>query len=287
MGAKLRDYGMLVKLRLNLTVVFSAAMAYVIATEGAINWLGLGLLILAGFMVTGAANALNQVLEREYDAMMQRTADRPLAAGRMTVSEAVMVAGLLSFAGVALLAFFNPWAAILGMLSMILYAFVYTPLKRVGPIAVFVGAIPGALPTMIGCVAFEGQITLLAVVLFAIQFLWQFPHFWAIAWLSHEDYLQGGFHLLPSAHGTKDENVGRQSMWYALMLIPVSLLPWWLNYNSLVASLLLVLLSIGYAWKGYQLYQYNDRATARKQMFYAFLYLPAALCILYIDKLIG
>ncbi|MEM6318873.1 MAG: protoheme IX farnesyltransferase, partial [Bacteroidota bacterium] len=184
---KLNDYGLLVKFKLNLTVVFSAVMAYLIAFDRTASWIGIIVLAIGGFLVTSSANALNQVLERDYDKLMKRTENRPLAAGRMSVSEAVIVAGISCLVGTALLSMFNAWTGLLGMVSMVLYAFVYTPMKRVSPMAVAIGAIPGALPLMIGCVAAQGGMTTLAVTLFVIQFLWQFPHFWAIAWLGDKD----------------------------------------------------------------------------------------------------
>ena len=176
--SKIRDYAQLIKMRLALTVVFSSVMAYLIGLGGSIEWLPLLILAAGGFLITGAANTLNQVLEREYDAQMKRTAGRPLAANRMTVSEAVLAAGMMSMLGIILLAFFNPWTAFLGTLALVLYAFVYTPMKRISPLAVAVGALPGALPTLIGVVAAQGSITQLGIALFFIQFLWQFPHVW-------------------------------------------------------------------------------------------------------------
>jgi len=185
---KIQDYKLLVKFGLNMFVVFSAAAAYLTTIQTPINWAKVLTLSLAGFLITGAANALNEVLERDFDKMMNRTANRPLAAGRMNSSEAVLAAGIMSLIGLSLLAMFNPLTVFLGSLSLISYAFVYTPLKRVSPIAVLIGAIPGALPVMIGSVAATGVLTPLAIALFAIQFLWQFPHFWAIAWIADEDY---------------------------------------------------------------------------------------------------
>ena len=180
----MQDYGILMKFKLSLTVVFSAVMAYLIALEVTINWGYVVALFLGGFFTTGAANALNQVLEKDYDKLMKRTENRPLATGRMTSSEAILVAGLSSLIGVTLLAIFNPMTAFLGMVSLILYSFVYTPMKRVSNISVFIGAIPGALPIVIGCTAAEnGHLTSLALSLFGLQFIWQFMHFFAIAWL--------------------------------------------------------------------------------------------------------
>ena len=284
-GQKARDYYMLVKFRLSLTVVFSSVMAFLIASAGSINWLAVGILSLGGFLVTGAANTLNQVLEKDFDKLMKRTANRPLAAGRMTVSEAVMAAGFMSVMGITLLALFNPWTAFFGTLSLVIYAFLYTPMKRVSPVAVAIGAIPGALPTLIGVVAASGEITLLALVLFAIQFLWQFPHFWSIGWLGHEDYHNAGYKLLPGKNGTKDRNTALQALLYALFLLPVSLAPFFLGWAGIIALGLTLLLSLGYVAMAWKFYKNNDRKSALQLMFYSFLYIPVVLIVLFLDKI--
>lgn len=282
---KVSDYGQLVKFKLNLTVVFSAIMAYVIAFDGTASWSGIIVLGLGGFLVTAAANTLNQVLEREYDKLMKRTANRPLAAGRMSVSEAVIIAGLTCLSGTALLAMFNPWTGLLGMISMVLYAFVYTPMKRVTPNAVAVGAIPGALPLMIGCVAAQGGMTTLAIVLFVLQFLWQFPHFWAIAWVGDEDYKKAGFNLLPSKNAQLDSSIGGQSMIYALFLIPVGLMPYWLGVTGMTSAIIVTIASIIYTFFSWNLYKKCTKEAALKLMFSSFFWLPVVLFALYFDKL--
>ena len=268
-----------------MLVIFSAAMAYLIAVGGAMDWTTLILLCVGGFLVTAASNTLNQVLERETDQLMKRTADRPLAAGRMSVSEAVMIAGFTSLIGITLLAAINPWTALLGTVSFILYAFVYTPMKKVSPIAVFIGAIPGALPTMIGCVAGEGTITALAIGLFAIQFMWQFPHFWAIAWVGHEDYTNAGFRLLPSKNGEKDSNTGLQSFIFALMLIVVSWMPYFLGVTGIISAVVLTIIGLAYAWYSWELYKKCTKEAALRLMFSSFIYLPIALVVLVLDKI--
>lgn len=280
---KLTDYKLLVKFRLNLTVVFSSVMAYLIAAQGAVDWGAVCLLGLGGFLVTGAANALNQVLEKDFDKLMKRTMDRPLAAGRMTVSEGVMAAGFMSIFGIGILASFNPWTAFLGTIALMSYAFIYTPMKRVSPIAVLVGAVPGALPMMIGCVAVEGSLTSLAIALFGIQFMWQFPHFWAIGWLGDEDYTKAGFNLLPS--GLKNQNVGFQSAIYALMLLPLGMMPYLLGTTGITSAIVSALAAFVYAYYGWNLYQKCDRKAARQLMFSSFFYLPIVLFALYWDKI--
>ena len=282
---KAKDYQMLMKFNLSLMVVFSAVMAYLIVAPVSVSWVEVCLLALGGFLVTGAANALNQVLEKDYDRLMARTANRPLAAKRMDTSEAVMLAGLMSLLGIVLLAFFNPWTATLGMLALISYAFLYTPMKRVGPMAVFVGAIPGALPVLIGCTAMQGSITTFALVLFGIQFLWQFPHFWAIAWLGHEDYTKAGFRLLPSASGEPDANTGMQSFLFALMLLVLSMVPYLMGMTGMLSAVVLFLVGSLYAYYAWQLYKDCTREAARRLMFCSFFYLPVSLIVLYIDKI--
>ncbi len=284
-GQKVHDYKLLVKLRLTLTVVFSSVMAFLIAAPGAIDWLAVGTLALGGFLVTGAANSLNQVLEKDYDRLMKRTADRPLAAGRMKVSEAVLAAGLMSLFGICLLALFNPWASFFGMVALVSYAFLYTPMKRVSPLAVLIGAVPGALPTLIGAVAAEGQLTSLALVLFGIQFFWQFPHFWAIGWLGHEDYHRAGYKMLPTVDGKPDPNTGMQAFIYALFLLPAGFLPYLMGVTGSISAVVVLLLGAVYAAMGFNFFRRNDRKTALALMFYSFLYLPATLVAFYLDKM--
>ena len=283
---KVQDYKMLVKLRLSLTVVFSSVMAFLIASDGRWTWVAVAVLAIGGFLVTGAANTLNQVLEKDYDKLMTRTANRPLAAGRMTTSEAVLAAGFMSLIGISLLAFFNPWAAFLGTLSLVFYAFVYTPMKRISPIAVFIGAIPGALPTMIGCVAIEGQLSLLALSLFGLQFFWQFPHFWSIGWLGYDDYSKAGYKLVPMRDGKMDDKeTGWQSLLCALVLLPMGLLPYFTGESGIVSAILVTLLGLGYVAMSWRFYQQAERKTALGLMFYSFAYIPFSLILLFIDKI--
>ncbi len=284
MSQKVKDYQLLFKFRLSLLVVFSSVMTYLLVAESLL-WEHLVLLSVGGFLVTGAANALNQVLEKDFDKMMQRTADRPLATGRMTVYEAVFLAGVMSVIGTSLLALLNPLTALFGAISLLLYAFVYTPLKRVSPIAVIVGAIPGALPTLIGCVAYEGTLTALAIVLFGIQFFWQFPHFWAIAWLGHEDYTKAGYYLLPSSNGERNNQVGMQSFIYGIMLLPLGLLPYWMGISGLVSAILVSIVGIYYVALCWRLYKECTDAAAKQLMFASFFYLPVVLILFLIDKI--
>ncbi len=282
---KVRDFGELVKFKLNLTVVFSAVMAYLIAAEGATNFASILILALGGFFVAGSANALNQVLERDFDKLMKRTANRPLAAGRMTVSNAVLTAGLLGIVGLMFLALFNPWASLFGMVALLSYAFLYTPMKRISPAAIAIGAFPGALPMLIGCVAFQGELTSLALALFALQFFWQFPHFGAISWLGFEDYRKAGFKFVAEKNGQRDKTIGIQGFIYALCLVPVGLLPWYAGYTGIGSAIFLTILALVYAWFGWNLHKNDDRKSAMQLMFSSFFYLPLALIALWIDKI--
>lgn len=284
-GQKIRDYKLLFKLRLSLTVVFSSVMAYLIAFDGTVSWWPILVLSLGGFLVTGAANTLNQVLEQEYDALMKRTADRPLAAGRMKSSEAVLAAGFMSLTGIMLLALFNLWASFFGTLALVTYAFVYTPMKRISPIAVVIGAVPGALPVLIGAVAAEGTLSALGISLFAIQFFWQFPHFWSIGWLGFEDYQKAGYKLLPTREGERDRNIGKQSFFYATLLLPVIALPWYLGATGWWSLIGVSLLTVGYMVLSFLFYRKNDRRSALQLMFYSFLYIPGSMLLFLIDKL--
>lgn len=281
---KIRDYKLLIKFRLSATVVVTSVLAYLVAAEEPFGWWPILVLASGGFLVTGASNVLNQVLEKDYDALMKRTADRPLAAGRMKVNEAVLSAGFMSLFGIMLLALFNLWASFFGMLALVIYAFVYTPMKRFSPIAVVVGAIPGALPTLIGAVAASGTLTTLGLILFFIQFLWQFPHFWSIGWLGFDDYQKAGYKLMPTKNDQPDPSVGLQSFLYAMLLIPVVTLPYLLKYSGLYSAIFLLLLTVGYIYVSWNFYKQNDRKSALTLMLYSFIYIPGALLALVIDK---
>jgi protoheme IX farnesyltransferase len=274
----LSDVLELTKMRLTSMVVFSAVIGYAIAAGGSIQIMPVLILAVGGFCVAGAANAINQILEKEYDALMTRTMDRPVAAGRMPVSEAVVIAGLLVLVGVVLLALFNPLAAFLGMLSFILYAFLYTPMKRYGTLSVAIGAIPGALPVVIGSVAYEGTLTWLALVLFAIQFLWQFPHFWAIGFLSFDQYQRAGFKLVPaSSTGEVHGDLGRHTLIYAMLLLPVCAIAFSMGITGTITTVLMTLVSLWYIYQAYLFWKRFDQKSARALMFTSFAYLPLVL----------
>ncbi len=283
--SSLKDFATLIKFKLSMTVVFSAVMAYLIALKTPLDYVQLLILTLGGIFTTGAASALNQAIEKDYDKLMNRTADRPVAAGRMTPSGAVLIAGFMSLFGVAFLAYFNPITGILGMISLILYAFIYTPLKRVSNISVTVGAIPGALPVVIGCTAANnGSLTVLALGLFGLQFFWQFAHFWAIAWLADEDYKKAGFFLLPSKNGEKNKSVGIYCSLYTAAIFPFIGLLYFSNNIGGISALLLSIVTLGYLYFCIQLAKNTERKTALQLMFAALAYLPIVLGIVLICK---
>ncbi len=278
--SKLDDVYILVKFKLSLMVVISSCLAYLVIAGSSFSFLTLSLLFLGGMAVTGAANAVNQVLEKEFDSMMERTKLRPLADDRMKSSEAVLISGLLLVFGTLCLGLLHPLAAFLGMASFILYAFVYTPLKRYSTLSVAIGAIPGALPVLIGTVVHDGSITMLGLVLFFIQFLWQFPHFWAISYLSFEDYNKANYKLLPKGKdGNIDKNLGAYSALYAVMIVPVVILSYYFEgaQMSIISLAAILLMTLYYTFKSLQLQWNPSRATARGLMFCSFFYLPVVL----------
>ncbi len=284
--AKCNDYAQLVKVRLNLTVVFSAVIGYLLAAGSFADWWSIFCIGLAGFLITGAANAINQILEKEFDALMKRTKNRPLAAGRMEVGEAVLIVGVFAVVGIALLAWqFNTLAAVVGAISMLIYGFIYTPLKRISPIAILVGAIPGALPPLIGWLAYAGMFTYEAYLLFGIQFLWQFPHFWAIGWLGAEEYDKAGFKLMPTPE-TKNRAMALQIIFYIVILLIVSLLPTALGMLGNISGVTAFVLGLFFLYYGWNLLQKCDNKAALKLMFASIIYLPVLQIMMVIDKFI-
>jgi protoheme IX farnesyltransferase len=278
----------LFKLRLSFLVVVSCILSYEMgAKEWELN--KLGWLILAGFLLTGGSNGANQVLERQWDALMHRTKTRPLPTNRISTTGAWLVSLIAAGLGIYILFYYlNTASGILGFAAFLSYAFIYTPLKRVTPWAVFVGAFPGAIAPMLGYVAATNHFGLEAGILFAVQFVWQFPHFWAIAWVSHEDYNRGGYKLLPFS-GMPDKKTAFQIMVYSLFLIPVSLLPWTLPLESpMVGNIAAVIVSFAGIWisfLAYNLFKEPTLLNARKVMFASFFYLPIVQIAYVIDKI--
>lgn len=283
--SELVDFTQLVKIRLSATVVFSALLSYWIALPLDTS-LGYKMfsLVMGGFLVTGAANALNQVLEKNYDALMDRTSNRPLPSGRMDDSTAIFLAGIMSVFGLIFLASLSLWSAVIGAISLLLYAFVYTPVKRLSTAAVFIGAIPGALPVLIGTVSAEGEFTILGLGLFAIQFFWQFPHFWSISWLGHQDYIRAGFKITPSLTPSPTNKTGFQAFIYSLFLLPVLFLCAYTGILGFMSLLVAFVFTIIYIVLSYQLFAINNRKAARSLLFFSFLYIPVLLGVFLIDK---
>lgn len=270
--SKFKDYLALAKLRLASLVVFSAVLGYFMAAE-TVNFLHLTYLIIGGFLVTGSSNAFNQVIEREADKKMKRTSDRPIPAGRMTITEASVMASIWGVLGIALLWFgLNPLSGILASLSLFIYVFIYTPLKKVGPVAVFVGAFPGAIPPMLGYVAETGTFGLIPGLLFATQFIWQFPHFWSIAWKLHDDYSLAGYQLLPTRN--RDSVSAMQIVIYSLFLIPISLAPFWFGIGGWIATSIVLIAGVVSAVLAARLFLKRDMKSATQLMFCTFIYLP-------------
>jgi protoheme IX farnesyltransferase len=281
--AKARAYWELLKFRLSFLVAFSCAFGYVLASEQ-INWFSLAMLFTGGFLLSGASVIVNQIIEKDLDKLMTRTMGRPLPTGRLSVQEAIIFCMICMISGVAILMVFtNLLTTLLSILSMILYSFVYTPLKRIGPIAVFVGAIPGALPPLLGWTASAGVITYEALIIFGIQFIWQFPHFWAIAWVADDDYKKAGFKLLPSS-GQKDLNTAIQIMIYTMFLIPLGLLPATFGITGINSAIVATVCGTIFFALTFSLMKSGDRKAALKIMFGSFLYLPIVQIAYLLDK---
>jgi protoheme IX farnesyltransferase len=277
-------YWELLKFRLSFLVAFSCAFGFVLAS-GQVDWVKLAMLFIGGLLLSGASSAVNQVLEKDFDKVMTRTMTRPLPTQRVTVQEALIFAGIcLALGTLILIQFTNSLTVLLSLLSMVLYSFVYTPLKRVGPVAVFVGAIPGALPPLLGWTAATGVISYEALIIFGIQFIWQFPHFWAIAWVADEDYKKAGFKLLPSG-GQKDLNTAIQIMIYTLCLIPLGLLPATFGITGINSAVVVTVCGVLFFSQTFSLMRSGDRRAALKIMFGSFLYLPIVQIAYLLDKM--
>lgn len=281
--AKAKAYWELLKFRLSFLVAFSCVFGFVLASAQ-VNWVTLFMLFLGGFLLSGSSVTINQIIEKDLDKLMVRTMNRPLPTHRVSVNEAITVAALCLIAGVSILILYtNLLTTLLSVVSLILYGFVYTPLKRVGPIAVFVGAIPGALPPLLGWTAATGGISHEALIIFGIQFIWQFPHFWAIAWASDDDYKKAGFKLLPSG-GQKDLNTAIQIMIYTMFLIPLGLLPATFGITGINSAIVATLCGVVFFALTFSLMKSGDRRSALKIMFGSFMYLPIVQIAYLLDK---
>lgn len=295
------DFSKLVKFRLSFTVVFSASISFLIGSkiqidrgiaEG-INWSNWLVLIIGGFLVTAAANCFNEIIEVDLDKLMARTKDRPMPAGRMTTGQGLVLGLIMGIAGTWLLGKLNLETGLISVFSILLYAFAYTPLKQKSPIAVFVGAIPGALPPLIGYIAAIGGQSeigyvpvdyLIAIILFSIQFVWQFPHFWAIAWVLDDDYKKAGFRLLPTKK--RDKTSAVLTFISTLILIPVSLLPTFLGFGGYYIAGVSIIAGILFSYYAYQLMVKMDLPSAKKVMFCSFFYIPLVQLILLFDLIV-
>jgi protoheme IX farnesyltransferase len=274
--SKIKSFLKLTKFTLSALVVFSAIITFFTVAE-TYNWKQVLAICLGGFLVTAAANGFNQIIEKDLDKLMNRTKLRPIPTGNLTVNQAFVICAIFGIIGTIMLwVFTNPLSGIIGFVSIILYTLVYTPLKRVTPFSVFVGAIPGALPTLIGSIAATdgfGHISFFAILLFCIQFFWQFPHFWAIAWVSHDDYQRAGFFMLPSKGG-RDKSSRSQILVYTLSLFPIALTPFIFNFAGWMSATVVSCMGLVFIIQAYNLFKSGTIVDARKLMFGSFVYLP-------------
>ena len=287
--SKLKDYIQLTKANLSFMVVYSSLIGYLLAPHGNFTWVTALLLAIGGSLITISANIVNQILERESDKHMRRTQNRPLPDGRMKTSEAWVLVFVFGVIGVGTICyFFNFFAGMLGLLSLLLYGFAYTPMKKIHPIATFIGAIPGALPPLIGWVAASNSLSGLenagGWALFLIQFFWQFPHFWAIAWVGYDDYLRAGIRMLPS-HAGKTKYTGLQCMYYSLTLIPISMIPYAIKLTGAFSMYVAVALGLAYFVASVMFYRRSDNSSAKGLMYTSFFYLPIVMLAFLYDKL--
>lgn len=269
--SKLKAIMALMKLRLSFLVVVSSVSGFMFASGsfGVNFWL----LISGGFLITGASNAFNQIIERDLDKKMPRTAKRPLPTNKLTVTEAFVWALLMAVVGAILLFQINFFSGILGLLALSMYVFLYTPLKRISPWAVFVGAFPGAIPPMLGVIAVTNEFSQLAGIMFFVQFIWQFPHFWAIAWVVDADYAKGGFSLLPSK-GRKDKLSATIILLSSILLVPAGILPYIFNYTGIISLIIGLIAGLWFLWITIRFYRTREDKLAKKLMFASFIYLP-------------
>src|SRR5436190_9326889 len=283
---KIKDYFQLVKLSLSIMGVFSSVISYLLAPKVVeYDWVMIFLLFAGGMLVTGSANAINQVVEKDTDAMMKRTASRPIASGRMSAVEGWAFAIITGAIGVFILGWYFNWlSAGLAAFSLFLYAFIYTPLKKVNAVAVLVGAFPGALPCLIGWAAGDETLGVGGWILFGIQFLWQFPHFWAICWIAYKDYSLAGFKLLLSEKGPT-KFTALQTVIYSLLLLQMGVVPYFIGMSGTVSLFIVTAANLLMVWQCVRLYREMEVKAARRVMFSSYIYLPIVLFALLGDKL--
>jgi protoheme IX farnesyltransferase len=284
-SAIFNDFKQLTKVGLSLSVVFSSLAGYLLAVEK-IDISILILLAIGGYLMVGASNAFNQIIEKDTDALMKRTMNRPLPAGRMHVSMAMVIAVSFTIIGLAILYSINPKSALFGAISIFLYTSIYTPLKAVTPLSVFVGAIPGAIPFMLGWVAATNAFSIEPGMLFLIQFFWQFPHFWAIAWLQFDEYKKAGFNLMPM--GQKNRKAVIQIIIYTVCLILVSIIPVLKITGSFyiypLTAVILIFLGGTMLFYAFKLYKHQTNKEARQLMLSSVLYITLVQIIYVVDK---
>lgn len=273
------------KFRLSISVLFSSIVGYFLGAEN-IDWVVLSLLVLGGYCMVGASNVFNQIIERDLDAMMERTKLRPLPSGQMMVNQALILGFLLTLIGLTALYWINPKTAMFGAISIFLYVSVYTPLKSKTPLSVFVGAFPGAIPFMLGWVAATGYFGIEPGTLFMIQFFWQFPHFWAIGWFLYEDYRRAGFQMLPTAK--RDQGTALQIVLYSVWTALTALIPM-VNktgrlYLTPLSAIVVGLLGLWLIWASVQLYRLRTEQSAKQLMLVSVTYLTLIQIIYVIDK---
>ena len=282
------DFKEITKAGLAVSVLFSSIAGYLLGFDSVnpFQWTTLLMLAVGGYCMVGASNAFNQVIEKNLDALMDRTKNRPVPSGRMSVTTALLIASLLTIIGLVLLYLINPKTAMFGAISIFLYTSVYTPLKTLTPLSVFVGAFPGAIPFMLGWVAATGDFGIEAGTLFLIQFFWQFPHFWAIGWFLYDDYKKAGFFMLPT--GKKDTSTALQTILYTVWLIVASLLPA-LGYTgklyiSPIAAVLVLILGLWMLFYAVKLYKLRTSKAAKTLMLVSVSYITFLQLIYIIDK---
>ncbi|MFZ4056652.1 MAG: heme o synthase [Ferruginibacter sp.] len=287
LAAVVKDYIQLIKFTLSFLVVFSTLVSYLIATDYR-NIVHVLWLFLAGMLITGSANTINQIAEKKTDAMMKRTASRPVASGRMSVQHASIFAFITGVIGLLImLLVFNWQSSLMGLVSLFIYGFIYTPLKTVNSIAVLVGGLPGALPCLIGWIAafYDAPIEWTGGwVMFAIQFIWQFPHFWAIAWVAHQDYSKAGFKLLPSDKGPA-KFTAIQTIMYSTLMIPIGVLPYYFDISGITSLWILLVCNLMMVFLSIRLYVKMDVGSARRVMFSSYFYLAIVFIALLADKI--
>lgn len=274
-------------MRLSLSVVFSSIAGYLLGAE-TVDFTTLFLLALGGYFMVGASNAFNQIIEKDLDALMDRTKNRPVAAGRMSVNVAFTIACLFTVLGIGILYSINQQTAMFGAISIFLYTCVYTPLKTKTPLSVFVGAIPGAIPFMLGWVAATNDFGIEPGTLFAVQFFWQFPHFWAIGWFLFDDYKKGGFFMLPT--GKQDKGTAKQTIMYTVWTLLVSIVPVFGFTGklqlSVVAAVIVFILGLGMLYYAIQLYKKMSVQAAKELMLSSVLYITLLQIVYVVDKFI-